>query len=290
MPKVGAHVSAAVSLERSFDKALEIGAACTQIFISPPQQWAQTFHDKEEIERYRGKEKKAGIGPNFVHGTYLINLATQDSQNLQKSVDWLIWAMNLAGQLGMEGVIFHIGSHGGAGFEKVSDQICTSLEKIFTRCQPKPPSRWSKLTHYLILENSAGMGGSIGSKFSELGQIIKVIKDPRLKICLDTQHSFAAGYDIKTPTGLKSTLEEFEEEIGLGNLVAVHCNDSKVALGGGKDRHENIGEGFIGREGFKNLINHKALKDIPFILEVPGFSDNGPDRENIEILKLLIKD
>ncbi len=139
----------------------------------------------------------------------------------------------------------------------------------------------------LILETSAGAGGNIGGKFSELGKILKAVGNKRVKIGLDTQHVFAAGYDIKTPMGLRTTLDEFEEEIGLTNLAIIHANDSKVELGSGKDRHENIGEGFIRKEGFANLINNKYLQEVPFILEVPGFSGNGPDTDNVQILKSL---
>lgn len=279
MPKIGAHTSAAFSLELSLDRAKKIGAECTQIFISPPQQWAYTHHGQDEIKRYRLK-LEAGINPNFIHGTYLINLATEREDHLKKSVDWLKYAMKIAGELGVDGVIFHIGSHKGRGLDTTINQICNALSNILKEKNSKT---------MLILENSAGGGGSIGSKFSELGKIIKQVKDQndRLKVCLDTCHAFAAGYDIKTPTGLKSTIEEFKQEIGLKNLVVVHANDSKFNIGSGKDRHENIGEGFIGREGFKNIINHPVFKDIPFILEVPGFSSTGTDIENIKLLKKL---
>src|SRR5689334_19897037 len=116
MPKVGAHVSAAVSLDLAFDKALEIGAECFQIFISPPRQWAMTSHSAEEIQAFKEKALKTGIGPNFIHGTYLINLGTSDPEHLKKSVEWLVYGLNSASDLGMRGVIFHIGSHKGLGF------------------------------------------------------------------------------------------------------------------------------------------------------------------------------
>lgn len=280
MPKIGAHVSAAVSLELSFDRAQKIGAECTQIFISPPQQWFQTKHDDEELERYRRKTKETGIKPNFIHGTYLINLGTKNPEHLQKSVDWLMYALHTAAKMGSDGVIFHLGSHKGVGFEKALPQIAKALRVILNPEEKTP---------YLILENSAGAGGSIGSKFSELGRILKEVGSDRLKVCLDTCHAYAAGYDIKSPIGLKSALEEFEEEAGLENLVAIHANDAKFDLGSGKDRHENIGEGFIGREGFENIINHPKFADLPFILEVPGYAGTGPDDENIQNLKSLIR-
>lgn len=279
MPKIGAHVSAAVSLELAFERAGHIGAECFQIFISPPQQWAQTAHNEAEVDRFIKAAEQTRIGPNFIHGTYLINLGTENPEHLQKSIDWLIYALNMAGQLKMEGVIFHTGSHKGAGFESVIKQTGEALKKALAKA-PKTK---------LILETSAGGGGSIGSSFVELGKILGYVDDPRLKICIDTQHIFASGYDIRTPLGLKDVLKEFEEEIGLSNLVAVHANDSKVDYKSNRDRHENIGEGLIGSGAFQALLNEPVLESIPFILEVPGMAGNGPDEENIKALKSLKK-
>src|SRR4030042_1491349 len=142
-----------------------------------------------------------------------------------------------------------------------------------------PPEAW------LILENSAGMGGSIGAGFGELGAVMRELADARIKVCLDTQHAFAMGYDVASAGGLQAALAEFEREIGLEKLVAVHANDSKVPLGGGRDRHENIGEGAIGREGFRVIMAHPAFRELPFILEIPGLHNLGPDKENLDILK-----
>lgn len=280
MSKIGAHVSAAVSLERAFERAESIGAECFQIFISPPQQWFQTKHDDAEIELYKKAALKTQIGPNFIHGTYLVNLGTSNPEHLQKSADWLTFALTMADKLGIEGVIFHTGSHGGAGYDEITGQVAETLKSILSRA-PQTPK--------LILETSAGGGNSIGKNFHELGLIIKKVNDPRLKICIDTQHIFAAGYDIKTPHGLKDVVAELEEEVGINNLAAFHTNDSKTEYKSNRDRHENIGEGFIGLDGFELLINRPEFKNIPFILEVPGFSGNGPDKENVDLLKSLRK-
>jgi deoxyribonuclease-4 len=140
---------------------------------------------------------------------------------------------------------------------------------------------------WMILENAAGMGGAIGSKFAELGTIIRESGSDRVKVCLDTQHAFAAGNDVRTRPGLDKMLEEFDRDVGLERLVAIHANDSKIALGGGVDRHENIGDGHIGGAGFENLLSHPALAEIPFLLEVPGIEDKGPDKENVEVLKSM---
>jgi deoxyribonuclease-4 len=129
------------------------------------------------------------------------------------------------------------------------------------------------------------MGGSVGSHFAELGAIIRQVGDKRVKVCLDTQHAYAMGYELTTQEGLEAALAEFKREVGLNRLVAVHANDSKVPLGGVRDRHENIGEGLIGREGFRLIMSHPAFAKIPFILEVPGFGKQGPDKQNLDILK-----
>ena len=135
MPKIGAHVSAAVSLETSFKKALDIGAECTQFFISPPQQWAQTKHDEEEISRYLEEQKKTGIGPNYIHGTYLVNLGSDSVEHVQKSVDWLIYALNMASKLSVRGVIIHTGSHKGKGFDSILEQVITALKNVLSNAE-----------------------------------------------------------------------------------------------------------------------------------------------------------
>lgn len=280
MPKIGGHVSAAISLEKSFEKAMDIGAQMTQIFIAPPQQWMHTKHDDFEIERYKELATVSGIGPNFIHGTYLVNLGTDKPEHLKKSVDWLIYSQKMAGKLGISGTIFHPGSHKGRGFEEALPQITESLKQILAVTPDNV---------LLILETSAGAGGTIGRDFREIGEIIKIVQDERLKVCVDTQHIFAAGYDIRTALGVKDVMQEFDEEIGLANLAAVHANDSKTDYKSNRDRHENIGEGFIGEEGFSLLINHPSLQETPFILEVPGFAGNGPDKENVEKLRSLIQ-
>ena len=131
----------------------------------------------------------------------------------------------------------------------------------------------------------AGMGQHIGAKFEELGKILRAVDSPRLRICLDTQHSFAAGYDLTTADGVNTMMAEFEETIGVDKLAAVHANDSKQPCGSGVDRHDNIGEGLIGEAGFEAIMAHPAFRDVPFFLEVPGFEGKGPDRRNIDLLK-----
>ena len=233
---------------------------------------------EKEVEAFRTASAKAGIGPAFLHAIYLINLGTPNPANLEKGVQSLTNYMKLAADIGVEAVIFHPGSHKGAGYDAIFDQVVSALKQVLDE-SPDGPS--------LAVENMAGMGEHIGAKFEELGRIIEAVGSPRLKVCLDTQHSFAAGYDLATTPGIEAMITEFEDTIGKDRLAAVHANDSKRPCGSGVDRHDNIGEGFIGESGFATIMGHPAFRDVPFLLEVPGFEGKGPDQRNIDILKTI---
>lgn len=276
--EIGAHVSSGSGLDKCVDRACDIGAEAMQLFASAPQSWRPGAHDEEEIARFRDRAAVCGIENTFLHAIYLVNLASANPELLGRSVGSLKLALQTASRMGARGVIFHVGSHKGAGFSQVLNQILASVTGILEH---------SPLDAWLILENSAGMGGSIGSVFAELGAIIRGVGDDRLKVCLDTCHTLAAGYEVRTRDGIEATMEEFDREIGLDRLVAVHANDSKVDLCGGKDRHENIGQGFIGEEGFLTMLGHPAFGDQPLLLEVPGLDGSGPDRANVEALRQI---
>ncbi|MCI0842930.1 MAG: deoxyribonuclease IV [Chloroflexi bacterium] len=276
--KLGAHVRTAGGVDKAVDRAEEMGAETIQVFSGAPQAWRRKNYSKEEVTAFKARLKETGIGPVFIHGLYLMNFGTDNPELLKKSQEALIAEMNSASLIGARGVIFHLGSHKGAGYEARVGQVVDQCRQVL---DATPGDAW------LILENAAGQGGAIGSKFAELGRIAQESGSDRVKICLDTQHTFAAGYDVKTRKGLDATMAEFDKEIGLDRLAAVHANDSKIELGGSRDRHENIGEGFIGRDGFENLLSHAAFADVPFLLEVPGFDDSGPDKANVDILKEL---
>jgi deoxyribonuclease-4 len=277
--KIGAHVSTAGGPVTCFERAEAIEAEAAQIFLTPPQQWRSSRVEPEQVEAFRARAKTSSCSPIFVHGVYLINLATDDKTMLTRSTSSLKSALTSCSQLGIQGVIFHLGSHKGQGLDAVFDQICQACSEVL-EATPEDVQ--------LILENSAGAGGNIGSQFADLGRIIRTVGSGRLKICLDTQHSFAAGYDLSSAEGLETAMTEFEQEVGFDNLVVVHANDSKVELGAGRDRHENIGEGHIGREGFRRILHHRAFDGVPFLLEVPGFGEaKGPDKPNVDLLKQL---
>lgn len=276
--KIGAHVSTSGTLDKCVDRACAIGAEAIQVFASGPQSWRPCSHSDAAIDLMRRRAEECGIAPIFLHGIYLVNLASADPAMVGRSVGSLKQYMNFCGRSGARGVIFHVGSHKGAGFEPTLPQVREAIARVL---DDTPDETW------LILENSAGQGGTIGSTFTELGAIIRTVDSPRVKVCLDTCHAFAAGYDIKTADGVATAMAEFERTVGLDRLVAVHANDSKAGLGSGLDRHENIGLGQLGEDGFRAIMGHPAFARVPFILEVPGINGGGPDRENVETLKRL---
>jgi deoxyribonuclease IV len=277
--QIGAHVSTSGGVATCFDRAEAIGAEAAQIFLTPPQQWRSNKVEPDQVLDFHKRSAASSVDSVFVHGVYLINLATTDTVMLTRSTSSLKSSLNTCAQLGIKGVIFHLGSHKGQGLDSVFDQICRACLEVL---EASPSDAW------LILENSAGAGGTIGSQFYDLGRIIRQVGSERVKVCLDTQHCYAAGYDVATAEGLEATMSEFEQEVGFDKLVAVHANDSKVELGAGRDRHENIGDGLIGVDGFRRILGHKAFQNVPFLLEVPGFGEaKGPDAPNIDLLKKL---
>ncbi|HUF54631.1 MAG TPA: deoxyribonuclease IV [Dehalococcoidia bacterium] len=276
--KVGGHVSTSGGVDKGIDRAEEMGFETIQVFSGAPQAWKRKTYKKEELDLYRKRREETGVGPVFIHGLYLMNFASTNPDQLAKSYDALVAEMHAAALIEAVGVIFHLGSHKGAGYDSCVDQVIDYCRKILDATPPEA---------CFILENSAGMGGAVGSKFAELGRIARESGSDRVRVCIDVQHAFAAGYDVKTRAGLDAAMQEFDNEIGLERLAAVHANDSKSPLGGGLDRHANIGEGHIGRDGFINIMSHPAFAEVPFILEVPGFDDDGPDKQNLDILKEL---
>jgi len=279
--RIGAHVSSAGGCQTVFARAADIGAEAIQLFISAPQQWKAPNITPEQESAFAAGFSAANV-PVFFHGVYLMNFASGDEAIQQKSVEslknYLLWA----DRLGAAGTIFHVGSHLGAGFDAVLPQIC----RLLREAQEAAPG-----TSKLIMETNAGQGACVGRTFGELGAILRGLDNGRrVGICIDTCHVFAMGYDIATAEGCEIAMTEFDREIGLERLVAVHANDSKMPLGGVRDRHENIGDGHIGIEGFRCVMGHAAFRDVPFLLEVPGIDGKGPDRENIERLITIRRD
>jgi len=276
--RIGAHVSTAEVLHKCVERICDIGGEAMQIFACAPQAWRPVSHSADAIAALKQRSQECGITPIFLHGIYLVNLASDSESHVERSVQSLIESLRFCEASGARGTIFHVGSHKGAGFEAVLPAMIRAIQRVLDA---------SSGDSWLILENSAGAGNTVASRFNELGTLVRESGSPRVKVCLDTCHAFASGYDLSSEAGVARTMEEFAREVGVDRLVAVHANDSKGALGAGKDRHENIGNGQIGMDGFRALMRHPAFQDVPFLLEVPGLDGKGPDRPNIELLRQI---
>ncbi len=272
----GAHVSAAGGLPKAIGRATDIGAEAMQIFASSPRAWRFKSPDDALVEKFKEASEEAGMGPTVFHGIYLCALGSQDEALVERSIESLINHLQTAERCAALGVIFHPASHKGVGFEVVLDQFIEGVKRVLDAAPGDA---------LLMLENSAGAGDHIGSKFSELGAIIKGVGSERVHVCLDTQHAWAAGYELNNPEKLDEMLAEFDKEIGLDRLSAIHANDSMRPLGSAVDRHDNIGEGEIGAAGFELMMSRPAFANVPMYLEVPGFEKGGPDVKNVNIMK-----
>jgi deoxyribonuclease-4 len=277
---IGAHVSAAGGANKAIARAEEIGAECFQIFASSPRMWSAKPVADERVEKYTADMKRTMMGPTVLHGKYLVALGSADPELLAKSETALRADIAAANRLSALGVIFHPASHRGQGFESIIDQFAASVRQVLNS---EPGDS------LLMLETSAGAGDHIGSSFAELGTLIKAIGNDRVAVCLDTQHVFAAGYNIAVTDTLDAAIAEFDKEIGIGLLKAVHANDSMRELGTSVDRHENIGEGTMGIGAFEAIMANAAFQDVPFYLEVPGFENKGPDIQNVDLIKDIRK-
>jgi len=277
--KIGAHVSTREPLSDCIDRAKSIGCEAMQIFVNAPQRWNPISIDEKEIDKFVEKNKTAKIEPVIIHSIYLINLASSNPFFYEASIKSLIDDMKKAKEIGALGVNFHVGSTKGKTLDEVIDKISLAIKDVLAAVPEGP---------FLIIENSAGAGDIIGDKFAELGAIIKAVKSDRLKVTLDTAHAFGSGYNLATKDGLEQTLEEFDKEIGLDKLVCLHLNDSAVPLGSNRDRHADIGEGYIGLEAFRRIANHPKLKNLFGIIETPGNSGKS-EIDSLQILKSLDK-
>ena len=274
---VGGHVSTRGGLDRAVDNAVAIGAEVVQTHPSPPQQWKPLRIDEPVVDALRAKSRSAGLRQHWFHAAYLVNLAADDPVILEKSITSLVHYMDLAGRVGADGVIFHPGSHKGAGFDARHAQMTAAMHEILARSSA--PVR-------LVIENSAGAGGCVGCSFEEVAALADAVDDPRLAVCLDTAHCFASGYDLRTPDTVTATLDAFDATIGIERLVAIHFNDSRAPLGANRDRHANIGDGEIGIEGLRAVASDARLAEVPLILEVPGTGE-GPDLAQVNLLRDL---
>lgn len=277
MRKIGAHVSIAGGLPNAIGNALKIEANCLQIFAGSPRVWFRQPFPEGEVAGFLKGIKENDLNPVFIHALYLVNLASVNPGIFEKSVNSLVIDMTNGARIGSSGVIIHIGSHLGAGFESVKDQLVAVIQRILSETQGCD----------LILENSAGQNGKIGS-LEELSFLINKVNNPRLKICLDSAHLFAGGLDLRKREAIENLIQNMKYFNLLKSLVCLHLNDCASDLGSHRDIHANIGEGKIGLEGLKLFINQKEFQNLPLILEVPGDHKQGPNLTNITLAKGLI--
>lgn len=274
---VGAHCSGGA--KGCVASAHKIGAQAIQIFLGSPQSWKEPTLATTDLTNLAKTVKQDKLGPLFVHGNYLVNLASASKENLTKSVGNLALSLRLADTAGAQGLVFHPGSAGQATYQDALARVVDSVETVLSGY---------KGSCRLLLEVCAGQGQTIGCNFQQFADILKALDyDERIGVCWDTCHLFNAGYDVSSDKGLEATVAEFDALVGFQWLFAIHANDSKTPLGARRDRHENIGMGHIGRAGFSRMLHHPRLRHLPWILEVPGFENKGPDRQNIETMHEL---
>ncbi len=281
MPRFGAHVSTAGGVSKAFQRAEDVGCDTMQIFTRNNNRWVSKPLDPKEIQRWRERWRQSPVRPVVSHAAYLINLASSDDALWQKSIDAFVDELERAEALGLLGVVLHPGSPKEDGEAYGIERIARALDI----CHERTPG-FSTLT---LLETTAGTGKHLGYRFEQLAAMRAAVHDPeRVAICFDTCHVFAAGYEIRTPEGYAQTMEAFDHHIGLELLKCFHFNDSKFDLGSRKDRHEHIGKGFIGLDGFRHIINDPRFEHIPMILETPKSKDMHEDVENLAVLRSLI--
>jgi len=281
--RVGLHTSIAGSLGGAALEAAELGANTFQIFSSSPRQWKASVPSRTAISQLQRAREKHDLRPLVIHDNYLINLASSDEDIRRKSIEAFRGELERAIAIGAEYLVAHPGNYKGHTIEQ---GIFHFLEGVAEAARGLPRDGMM-----LLIENTAGAGAQLGSRFEELQamrEFAPKMTDLPIGFCLDTCHMLAAGFDICSSKGLQATLDEADRLLGLENVRIIHANDSKGALGSHLDRHQNIGEGQIGLEAFGRIVNHPGLRDKPFILETP-VENPGDDRKNLEALKRLRK-
>lgn len=296
--RVGAHVSAAGGIHKAVERASGIGCNAVQVFSASPRTWRRSDLEKIVTPEINPAQKQLNVTPIVTHAMYLVNLASENPEQLAKSRSVLEFDLQFDAKIGGAGVVVHLGSHLGRGWDAVKDQVAEQITMILDATEAESPE-----SHFLI-ENSAGQNGKLSSDLAEIRWLLDTIKNPRLGWCMDTCHAFAAGYSLGEKVG-ETTAENLQKNSQINNktmveaisehnlwndLRVIHVNDSKDPFGSGRDRHANIGEGNIPAEDFsyflgeavKHLQKTDAKKQIPLILEVPGQDDLGPDAINVQ--------
>jgi deoxyribonuclease-4 len=281
MLRLGAHESIAGGMHKAFDRAQSVGCDAVQIFVKPNRAWAVKPLTTEDVDLFKAKAADTDIQPVIGHASYLLNLGTPDDMLWKKSIDTLILELERCEVLGVPYLVLHPGAHVGTGEETGLVRIAQALGDVHAGT----PGFHTQI----LLETTSGQGSSLGHRFEHLAWLMdNAPEGERLGVCLDTCHVFAAGYELRTPDGYAATMDEFDHVVGLERLQAIHLNDSTGDLGSRKDRHNHIGKGHIGLEGFRHILNDTRLAGLPALLETPKSDDLHEDRENLGVLRSLV--
>jgi deoxyribonuclease IV len=278
--QIGAHVSSSGGIHTAVDRAVAIGADSMQVFTQSPRTWRPTNHDPASFELFREKRAEARMGGVLCHALYLCNLAAPNDDIYDKSVAALRNTMEVANGIGADAVVFHVGSHLGSGFEHGLERVVPAMRQVL---ELTTGDTW------LLMENSAGAGGTIGRSIAELTTLHERLdRHPRLGICLDSCHLYVSGVDVTDRAALDACLDEVDAGIGLDRLRALHVNDSAAPLGSNRDRHANVQEGLLG-EKLAVFLGHPRLQKLPAVLETPGPENRGPDANEVQKTKELAR-
>lgn len=276
-PRIGVHVSIAGKLSLAVERAEAVGATTLQIFSRSPRAWAASRLDPDEVARFRDLRLQADLRPLAVHAAYLINLAARDAALYRRSIAALRDELTRAAEVGADSVVVHVGSCPEEDRPNGLDRIVRAVTEVLDTTDSVT----------LLLENTAGERGDLGADLDELAEILNRIgRTPRLGVCLDTCHAFAAGYDFRTPSGAEAFAAVLTRTIGAGRLKLLHVNDSKKGLNCRVDRHEHIGQGGIGADGFRALFAQPIVRGLPLILETPKDSPDA-DPRNLALVRRL---
>ncbi|MHB2029051.1 MAG: deoxyribonuclease IV [Acidimicrobiales bacterium] len=284
---IGAHVRGGGKLVPSLQEGVNIGATSIQIFTQSPRMWKPSQYAPEVLAAYReAQAAHPTVSHTFCHATYLINLATSDPELYEKSRTCLTHNLSVARGMGASGLVLHVGSHKGAGFDEVIGQIAVALQCALDEADHAPEG---VKDCPILIENAAGAGGTVGRSLEEIEFLIDACQgDDRLGLCIDTQHLWASGVDYSSVSGTNELVANVERTVGLERLRCLHLNDSKIELGGNRDRHANIDEGTIGTKGLAPLVGHRAIRELPLLLEVPGDGD-GPRAKDVLAAKKVVQ-
>ena len=273
---IGAHLSSSGGIHTAVDRAEAVGAESLQVFTQSPRTWRPTNHDPANLERFRERRAEVGLHGVLCHALYLCNFAAPDDEIYEKSVTALRNTMQVACAIGADAVVVHVGSHLGSGFEHGLERVLPAMEQVLELCTDET---------WLLMENSAGAGGTIGRSIEELATIYQRLDGhPRLGVCLDSCYLYVSGVDVTDAAQLDALLDEVESSIGLDRLRALHVNDSAAPLGSNRDRHANIGEGLLGEE-LGVFLGNPRLQGLPAVLETAGPEKRGPDANEVRKAK-----